>query len=119
MKDIRVSDMMQMQRALYEVHKEKWAPRSPENAREFMLFLMEEFGEAVAIYKKKGNSAIMEDTAVRSHFCEELADVLMYFTEVLLCYGITPDEFSSAYVKKHYRNMGRNYQGEYETMYET
>lgn len=118
MKDIRISDMMQMQKNLYEAHKNSWSPRSPQNAREFMLFLMEEFGEVVAIYKKKGNAAIMEDSAVRGHFCEEMADVLMYFTEVMLCYGITPDEFSSAYIEKHCRNMGRNYTGEYETMYE-
>ncbi len=119
MKDIHISDMMQMQKQLYEAHKEKWAPRSPQNAREFMLFLMEEFGEVVAIYKKKGNDAIMEDSAVRAHFCEEMADVLMYFTEVLLCYGVTPEEFSSAYIEKHCRNIGRNYAGEYEKMYES
>ena len=118
MNDIKISDMMDMQRRLYAAHKEKWSPRSPQNAREFMLFLMEEFGEVVAIYKKKGNNAIMEDPAVRSHFCEEMADVLMYFTEVLLCYGITPDEFSSAYIQKHCRNMGRNFTGEYENLYE-
>lgn len=119
MNDIRISDMMRMQKALYEAHKEKWSPRTPENAREFMLYLIEEYGEAVSIYKKKGNDAIMHDAAVRSHFCEEMADVLMYFTEILLCYGITPEEFSSAYIAKHRRNMGRNYTEEYETMYES
>ena len=119
MNDIKISDMMDMQHQLYEAHRDKWSPRSPQNAREFMLFLMEEFGEVVAIYKKKGNDSIMEDPAVRSHFCEEMADVLMYFTEVLLCYGITPEEFSSAYIEKHCRNMGRNFTGEYKNLYET
>ena len=119
MNDIRISDMMQMQQTLYAAHKDKWSARSPQNAREFMLFLMEEFGEAVAIYKKKGNDAIMDDAAVRGHFCEEMADVLMYFTEILLCYGITPDEFSSAYIEKHCKNMGRNYIQEYQDKYET
>ena len=118
MYDIKISEMMEMQRQLYAAHKNKWSPRTPENAKEFMLFMMEEFGEVVAIYKKKGNRAIVEDAAVRGHFCEEMADVLMYFTEVLLCYGITPDEFSSAYIEKHCKNMGRNFTGEYETMYE-
>lgn len=119
MSNIRISDMMDMQRQLFEAHKDQWAPRCPQNAREFMLFLMEEFGEVVAIYKKKGNDFIMEDPAVRSHFCKEMADVLMYFTEILLCYGITPEEFSSAYIEKHCRNLGRNFTGEYENLYET
>lgn len=29
MNDIRTSDMMRMQKALYEAHKEKWSPRTP------------------------------------------------------------------------------------------
>ena len=119
MDDIRISDLMEMQKALYRVHQEKWAPREPKNAREFMLFLIEEYGEAVSIYKKKGNDAIMTDAAVRAHFCEEMADVLMYFTEVLLCYGVTPEEFSSAYIAKFRRNMGRNFTEEYRDKYET
>ena len=119
MNDIKISDMMEMQTALYRVHQEKRAPREPKNAREFMLFLIEEYGEAVSIYKKKGNDAIMTDTAVRGHFCEEMADVLMYFTEVLLCYGITPEEFSSAYIAKFRKNMGRNFTEEYRDKYES
>ena len=119
MNDIQISDMMRMQKALYEAHKEKWSPRTPENAREFMLYLIEEYGEAVSIYKKKGNDAIMNDAAVWGHFCEEMADVLMYFTEILLCYGITPDEFSSAYIQKHLKNLGRDYTGEYQDLFET
>lgn len=41
----------------------------------------------------------------------------MYFTDTLLRYGITPEEFSQAYIQKHNRNMGRNYTAEYETLY--
>lgn len=118
MNDIRISDMMDMQRTLYEAHKDHWSPREPQFAHNFMLYLVEEFGEVISIFKKKGNDAIMEDPAVRSHFCEEMSDVLMYFSEVLLCYGISPEELSSAYVEKFQRNMGRNYIAEYKDKYE-
>lgn len=118
MNDIRISDMMAMQKALYQQHKDNWKPREPQTAINFMLYLIEEFGEAIAIYKKKGNDAIIEDTAVRRHFCEEMSDVLMYFTEVLLCYGISPEEISDAYIEKFQRNMGRNYVAEYRDKYE-
>lgn len=118
MRDIRISDMMAMQRTLYEQHKDEWKPRQPEYAQNFTLYLVEELGETISIVKKKGGAAVMEDAAVRRHFCEEMSDVLMYFTEVLLCYGITPDELSTAYIEKFERNMGRNYTAECRDKYE-
>ena len=36
-----------------------------------------------------------------------MCDVLMYFTDVMLCYGITPQELEEEYVKKQKRNMAR------------
>lgn len=41
----------------------------------------------------------------------------MYYIDTLLRFGITPEEISKAYVKKHCKNMGRDYSGEYEKMY--
>lgn len=41
----------------------------------------------------------------------------MYYIDTLLRFGITPEEISEAYVKKHCKNMGRDYSGEYEKMY--
>lgn len=38
---------------------------------------------------------------------EEMADVLMYYNDVLLCYGITADELKEAYASKFQRNMNR------------
>ena len=38
---------------------------------------------------------------------EELADVLMYFNDVLLCYDITAEELKSVYEAKFRRNMTR------------
>ncbi len=60
---------------------------------------------------------MVEDTAVREAFLEEMADVLMYYHEILLRFQVTPEEISDAYVKKHLRNMGRKYAQEYEELY--
>lgn len=49
----------------------------------------------------------MEDNATREHFIEEMADVMMHYNDVLLCYGILTDEFSKIYQEKHQRNMSR------------
>lgn len=117
MNDMQISDMMRMQRELYQKHKERWQPREPQHARDHMLFMVEELGEAIAIMKKKTDSAIMEDASVRQHFCEEMSDILMYFIDVLLCYGITPDEISFAFVQKFQKNMGRDYTSEYQDLY--
>ena len=38
---------------------------------------------------------------------QEMADVLMYYNDVMLCYGITSDELKDAYEKKFEKNMGR------------
>ena len=119
MNDIKISDMMDMQRALYERNKARWSPREPQYANNFMLYMVEELGEVISIVKKKKNDAIMEDAAVRRHFCEEMSDVLMYFTEILLCYGVTADEISSAYIEKYHKNMGRDYVAEYRDKYES
>ena len=48
---------------------------------------------------------------------EEMADVLMYYNDTLLRYGITAEEISKAYIEKHERNMGRDYAGEYDKKY--
>jgi hypothetical protein len=59
------------------------------------------------IIKKDGDEAIVSDVDVRSHFVEEICDVLMYLNDVMLCYGISPQELKELYLKKHQKNMGR------------
>lgn len=117
MADLKISEMLEMQKELFEPHKDEWPPMQPEAGRNFLLFMVEEMGEAIAIIKKKGDRAIMDNEAVRSAFCEEMADVLMYYNDTLLRYGISPEEISKAYIEKHERNMGRDYSGEYEKKY--
>jgi len=115
--DIKISDMMNMQRKLWELNKDTWSPMEPAYARNFILWMMEEIGESIAVIKKKGDAAIMEDLSVREAFVEEMSDVLMYFTDTLLRYGVTPEELSAAYVNKHERSIKRNYPGEYSRKY--
>ena len=40
------------------------------------------------------------DNPEREHLIEELADVLMYYNDVLLCYGITAEELKETYTSK-------------------
>ncbi len=115
--DLSFSDLMQVQRELYERHKDKWAPREPQFGKEHILYMIEEIGETIAIIKKKGDAAITEDPAVREAFLEELADILMYYTDILLCYHVTPEEISEAFLKKSQRNLGRDYAAEYKELY--
>ncbi len=115
--DLSISQLMTMQQALYELHKDKWTPREPEFGKEHILYMIEEIGETIAILKKKGSGSVVEDEAVRAAFLEEMSDILMYYIDVLLCFHVTPEEFFEAYEKKHRRNMGRNYTEEYKELY--
>ena len=115
--DLKVSDMMDMQRELWELHRDKWSPMEPEYGRSFLLWMVEELGEVIAIVKKKGDAAIAADPAVRGAFTEEMSDVLMYFMDTLLRYGVSPQELSEAYLNKHGANMGRDYDGQYARMF--
>jgi hypothetical protein len=71
--------------------------------------MFEEMGEIVAIIKKRGENAIMQDETVRSAFTEELSDVLMYFVDLMLCYGVSAEELSNAFTIKHEKNMSRDF----------
>ncbi len=44
---------------------------------------------------------------LRKDLVEEMADVLMYYNDVMLCYGITADELKQAYTGKFEKNMKR------------
>lgn len=99
--------MQNIQRELQEKYKDKWGGLSPETAKSTLLWLYGEAGEVGDIIKKEGSARIMNDEAVRTHFIEELCDVMMYFNDLMLCYDITPEEFERIYREKHRRNMKR------------
>ncbi len=115
--DLSISQMMALQKELFELHKDKWTPMEPEFGKDFILWMIEEVGECIAILKKKGHTAVMEDEAVRKAFLSEMADVLMYYHDILLRFGVTPEEISQAYADKHSYDMQRDYERQYKEQY--
>ena len=107
MENFGFPEMLDIQRELQEKYKGIWHGLSPQKGRDTLLWMMIEVGEAADIIKKQGDTPILEDEETRHHFIEELCDVMMYFNDVLLCYGITPEELEAIYREKHERNMTR------------
>ena len=102
-----MDDMLQLQNALQEKYKGKWEPICPETGNSKLLWMIAELGEVIDIVKKQGTERIMNDTATRHDFVEEMADVLMYYCDIMNCYGITETELKTAYEEKSKRNMER------------
>ena len=67
-KDLTISRLMEMQKALYTLHQDTWSPMKPQYGRNFLLWMVEEMGEVISIIKKKGDKAIAGDPAVRAAF---------------------------------------------------
>ena len=107
MAELTVNDMLEMQRKLQEKYKNKWEPICPEVGQNKLLWMIGEIGEVADIIKKNGYDDAISDPELREHLIEEMADVLMYYHDVMLCYGITSDELREAYIKKFERNMNR------------
>lgn len=109
--DLRISDLLAMQRELQQLHPE-WGGTPPERGSDQLLWGIGEIGEVIDIIKKRGNDEIMNCPETRRHFVEELADVQMYLADVMLCYGVTAEEYSEIHARKHARNMKRDYADE-------
>lgn len=107
MAEFSVNEMLEMQRALQEKYKDKWEHISPEVGKNKLLWMIGEIGEVIDIVKKHGAQASEGDHPEREHLVEEMADVLMYYNDVLLCYGISADELKKVYVDKFEKNMKR------------
>ena len=108
-----VKDMLDIQLALQEKYRGIWEGVHPETAKNHLLYAVEEVGEVSAILKKRGAQAVVDDENVRAHFCEEMADVFMYLTDVLICCGVTAEEFDQAYRAKADRNLKRDFPKEH------
>ena len=107
MADFSIGEMQEMQHILQEKYKRKWEPVDAATGRNKLLWMVGEIGEVIDIVKKNGGERAASDPALRAHLVEELADVLMYYNDVLLCYGISPDELKAAYAAKFEKNMTR------------
>ena len=107
MDTLSIEEMMKMQKDLQEKYKDKWEHISPEAGKHKLLWMIGEIGEVIDIIKKNGDIKSVEDTEVRKRLVEELADVLMYYNDVLLCYDISPAELKEIYTEKFKTNMTR------------
>lgn len=107
MEDFGMKEMQEMQKLLQEKYKDKWEPIGLATGQNKLLWMIGEIGEVIDIIKKNGAAKATEDAALRKDLVEELADVLMYYNDVMLCYGISPEELKQAYEEKFQRNMTR------------
>jgi len=107
MTDFGINEMLEMQHELQEKYKDQWESISPEVGKNKLLWMIGEIGEVIDIIKKNGDAKACSDADLRKDLVEELADVLMYYNDVLLCYGISAEELKQSYVSKFQRNMKR------------
>ena len=107
MKDFSINEMQEMQKQLQERYKHKWEPICAEIGQNKLLWMIGEIGEVIDIVKKHGGEKAASDTELRKDLVEEMADVLMYYNDVMLCYGITADELKRSYTEKVEKNMKR------------
>jgi NTP pyrophosphatase (non-canonical NTP hydrolase) len=105
--DFTIKEMLEMQTALQERYRAQWEGISPEVGQNKLLWMIGEIGEVIDVIKKNGFQAAVENPQHRKDLVEELADVLMYYNDVLLCYGISAEELKNAYTAKFQRNMTR------------
>ena len=107
MVDFGINEMLAMQKELQDKYKDKWEQISPEVGQNKWLWMIGEIGEVIDIIKKNGSEKAVSDSILREKLIEELADVLMYYNDVLLYYGITTDELKHSYTNKFKKNMTR------------
>ena len=102
-----MNEMQEMQKALQDKYKHIWEPICPEIGQNKLLWMLGEIGEVIDIVKKHGGLNASSNAELRKNLVEEMADVLMYYNDVMLCYGITADELKQAYTEKFEKNMKR------------
>ena len=107
MSDLTFTEILAMQETLQEKYKDRWEPVEPGTGKNKLLWMIGEIGEVIDIVKKHDIQSALQDPHTRHELVEELADVLMYYGDVMLCYGISAEELKETYVKKFERNMTR------------
>jgi len=107
--DVSIAQMMEMQINLHNRYESWKKGLLPNRAQNHLFWMTEEVGEVISVVKKHGDIAIMDNPEIRAAFIEEAADVLAYLTNALLCYDVSPAEWSETIINKHKRNMTRNW----------
>ena len=90
MDSLSVQEMQDLQKELHRVYEDDWGELGPDVAMESLLWTIGEVGEVIDVIKKEGCDAIMNDGAVRSHFTEEVCDVLMHLTDFSSAWASPP-----------------------------
>ena len=107
MGNFSIEEMLSMQKILQEKYRDRWEPICPETGKNKLLWMIGETGEVIDIIKKNGETEVLNNAELRRHLVEEMADVLMYYNDVLLCYGISENELKEVYHSKFEKNMKR------------
>lgn len=107
MNEFTINEMQEMQRILQEKYKNIWEPIGVETGKNKLLWMIGEIGEVIDLVKKHGGQHATTDPDTRKALVEEMADALMYYNDIMLCYGITSEELKEAYTEKFKKNMTR------------
>ena len=107
MNGFSIHEMLEMQSALQEKYRHIWKPIGPDRGGDQLLWMVGEIGEVIDIIKKHGGEQACQNAQLRERLVEELADVLMYYNDILLCYGISEEELKRSYIGKFEKNMKR------------
>lgn len=111
-----MAEMLEIQRRLHAAHPE-WGGLTVEHGLRQLLWMVGEIGEVIDVIKKAPEERYMSPGEVREHFVEEFCDVMMYFADTLVCYGVTAEEFAAEYRKKADYDLIRDYAAEAEKEY--
>lgn len=104
---LSVEEMQQLQQELRNVYEDDWGQLCPEIATECLLWTVGELGEVIDVIKKHGTDEALNNPEVHAHLTEEICDVLMHLSDVMLCLKVTPEEITEGYRKKQKRNLTR------------
>ncbi len=107
MEKFYIGEMQEMQRQLQEKYSHIWEPICPDTGKNKLLWMVGEIGEVVDIIKKNGEEKVLSSPELYKSLVEEMADVLMYYNDIMRCYGISEEELKRAYVEKFETNMKR------------
>ena len=116
-KDLKISELKEMQYKLFEKNKDRRNDMEPKAAKDHILYMVEEIGECISIIKKKKIDNVMNDENIRHRFIEELGDVLMYYVEVMNRLDISAEEFTRIYLEKYNTNLNRDYEADNRKKY--
>lgn len=107
MPQFTIYDMQALQEEMHHKHKDKWQPNTIRTGQDKLLWMIGEIGEVIDILKDNEPERIVSSPELREHFVEELVDVLMYYNDVLLSFGISAEELEQAYRQKVAKNLTR------------